>query len=165
MLFWESLLNLVEEGRVVPIVGPDLVTLPGGKALYVHLAEQLAITLGVEPGELPEGNEINHVACNYLSAGNQVEDIYPALKLVSAKTDALPVPEPLLQLAAIPAFRLFVSTTFDSFLTRAIEQERKQKPVVLTYSPADVEDLPAPLEKSTETFVYHLLGKVSATPA
>src|SRR5882672_7144038 len=126
-IFWDTLLQLIEEGKVVPIAGQDLLTVDtpaGSKLLYAYLAEELAGYLGVSADSLPAGSELNEVAYRFLAQSNQVEDIYPALKAVASKAEALPVPEPLLQLADIRPLQLFVTTTFDSFLTRALNQKR-----------------------------------------
>jgi TIR domain/SIR2-like domain len=140
----------------------------GSKLLYTYLAEQLAGYLGVSADTLPAGIELNEVAYRFLAQGNQLEDIYPALKAVASKVEALPVPEPLLQLADIRPLQLFVTTTFDSFLTRAINQKRfggNTKTSVIAYSPTEVADLPGDMKSLNSPIVYHLLGKLSSTPA
>src|SRR5690242_5657904 len=119
-IFWDQVIQLIDEGRIVPVVGPDLLTLPessGNKLLYPFLAERLARYLRVSDKQLPEGAELNEVACRYLSKGKPMQHIYAALKTVAAEADALPIPEPLVQLAAIRPIQLFVSTTFDSMMT------------------------------------------------
>ena len=170
-IFWDTLLQLIEEGKVVPIAGQDLLivdTPVGPKLLYTYLAEQLADYLGVSADNLSLGSELNEVAYRFLAQSNQVEDIYPALKAVASKADALPVPEPLLQLADIHPLQLFVTTTFDSLLTRAINQKRfggNGKTRVFAYSPTEVTDLPGDMKNANSPIVYHLLGKLSSTPA
>ena len=112
----------------------------GPKLLYAYLAEQLAEYVGVSADNLPPGGELNEVAYRFLAQSNQIEDIYPALKAVASKAEALPVPEPLLQLADIRPLQLFVTTTFDSFLTRALNQKRfggNAKTKVLAHSPTE----------------------------
>jgi TIR domain/SIR2-like domain len=162
---------LIEEGRVVPVAGQDLLTITdaaGPKLLYTYFAEQLAGYVGVSSENLPVGGEINEVAYRFLAQGNQVEDIYPALKAVASKADALPIPEPLLQLADIRPLQLFVTTTFDSFLTRALNQKRfggNTRTRVFAHSPTEVQDLPGELKTLDFPVVYHLLGKLSSTPA
>ena len=79
-MFWDILLQLIEEGQVIPVVGRDLLTVSDGdrpKLLYPYLAENLAVALEVSPENLPDGEELNEVACRFISAGNRVEDIYP----------------------------------------------------------------------------------------
>jgi hypothetical protein len=169
-IFWDQLVHLIDEGRVAPVVGQDLLTVPestGERLLYPLLARQLARYLGVSGGDLPAGAELNEVACRYLAKGKPIQRVYAALKTVAAEAEALPIPEPLLQLAAIRPIQLFVSTTFDSSLARALNQERfagQPKTRVFANAPNDVEDLPD-LAALGAPIVYHLLGRLSATPA
>jgi hypothetical protein len=177
-IFWEILIQLIEEGHVIPLVGRDLLIVndaSGPKLFYPYLAEKLAISLGVSPENLPDDEELNEVACRYITQGNRVEDIYPALKTVASRAEAaLQVPEPLLKLAAIRPLRFFVTTTFDSFLSRALNQVRFGGDAVtrfVAHSPTEVQDLPRDLKRARDLtdadppFVYHLMGKLSATPA
>jgi hypothetical protein len=169
-IFWDILIRLIEEGNVVPVVGQDLLTMPGctGAMLYPFLASELAAYLGVSNEDLAHGGELNDVACRFLSQGGQIEDIYPALKTITAPTESLPIPVPLLQLAEIRPLRLFVTTTFDSFLARALNRKRfgdTSGVRVFAYSPNQVEDLPPDYRSFAWPAAYHLFGRVSATPA
>jgi hypothetical protein len=50
--FWDDLLAFIEEGRAIPVVGPELLTIAvNGREtpLYRALAEQLLRTNGLEP--------------------------------------------------------------------------------------------------------------------
>lgn len=170
-IFWDQVIQLIEEGRVVPITGPDLLTLPesaGHKLLYPYLAERLARYLRVSSDGLPPGGELNEVACRYLSKGKPLQHVYAALKTVAAEAETLPIPEPLLQLASIRPLQLFVSTTFDSSLARALNEKRfggNPKTRAFAHTPNEAEDLPTDLKTLGVPVVYHLLGKLSATPA
>jgi len=170
-IFWDTLLQLIDEGEVVPVIGQDLLTVPestGHKLLYPYLATRLAEYLGIPADNLPVDGELNEVACRFLAQGNQVQDVYAALKVVATKAEALPVPDPLQRLAAIRPFRLFVTTTFDGSLARALNQKRfggNPKTRVLAHSPSELEDLPGALDNMDAPVVYHLLGRLSATPA
>jgi hypothetical protein len=170
-IFWDQLLQLIDEGKVVPVVGQDLLRLDettGSRLLYPYLAERLAEYFDIPTDNLPDGNELNEVACRHLAQGNLIEEIYPALKTVTAKLDAAPIPAPLLQLAAIRPLALFVTTTFDTFLARALDHVRfggNPKTRVFSYSPAEADDLPLDTASAGTPVVYHLLGKLSATPA
>jgi len=169
-IFWDQLLQLIDEGRVIPVVGQDLLKLDesgGSQLLYPYLANRLAEYLGISIDQLPDGGELNAVACRYLAQGNPVEEVYPALKTIASTLETLRVPEPLRQLAAIRSFQLFVTTTFDGLLTRAVNDVRfggQARTRVFAYAPAESEDVPADL-KSGPPVVYHLLGRLSATPA
>ena len=114
--FWDQLLRLIEEDKVVPVVGQDVLTIPessGHTHLYPYLATRLAAYLEVSPENLPAGFELNEVASRFIEAGNPGQDVYAALRTVAAEGDAFPIPEPLLHLAAIRPLSLFISTTFE----------------------------------------------------
>jgi hypothetical protein len=166
------LIQLIEEGRLVPVVGQDLLTVPestGHKLLYPFLASKLAEYLEVSTDDLPAGSELNEVACRYLKEGQgKPQEIYAALKTVWAEAAELPVSEPLLQLADIRPLKLFVSTTFDPSLARALNERRyggNSKTVVLAHSPSEAEDVPGNLADLNVPVVYQLMGKLSAIPA
>jgi TIR domain/SIR2-like domain len=170
-IFWDTLIQLIEERKIVPVVGQDVLTITdagGPKLLYAYLAEQLAKYVGVSAENLPPGAELNEVACRFLAQNNQAEDIYPALKAVASKAEGLPIPEALLQLADIGPLQLFVTTTFDSFLTRSLNQKRfggNTRTRVFAHSPTEAQDLPGELKSLDFPVVYHLFGKLSSTPA
>ena len=177
-MFWDILLQLIEEGQVIPVVGRDLLTVSDGdgpKLLYPYLADKLADALEVSPKNLRDGDEINEVACRFISAGNRVEDIYPALKAVACRAEAsLQIPDPLRKLAEITPLRFFVTTTFDSFLSRALNQVRLgglPRTRVFAHSPSELQDLPRDLKSvhdltdADPPVVYQIMGKLSATPA
>ncbi len=155
---------------MVPIVGRDLLTVRGqGREVFLYplLAARLAEYLEVPGDDLPPGGELNAVACRFLERGHGVEDLYPALKTIMPRGDELTVPEPLLRLAEIRHFELYVSTTFDSLLERALDQLRfdgAARTRIITYAPNAVEDLPEDSQPGTPV-VYHLLGRLSAVPA
>ena len=169
-LFWKQLLGYIEAGLVVPIVGEELLRLrlEGREvSLYTLLAERLAPALGVSAEGLPASGALHEVACRYLDAGGDLEGIYPILQEMMPSRGEIPIPEPLLQLASIRPFRLFVTTTFDPLLGWALDQVRfggREKTECLAYSPEDPQDLPCEAEKLTEPVVYHLFGKLSAAP-
>ena len=169
-IFWDQLLELIDEGKVVPIVGQDLLTVPestGHTLLYPLLAQRLAKYLGVGDRDLPPGGELNEIACRYIAKGKPVQRVYAALKTVATEAETLPIPEPLLQLAAIRPMQLFVSTTFDSSMTRALNEKRfggQSRSRVFAHAPNEMEDLPD-VKTLAAPVVYHLLGKLSATPA
>jgi len=164
-LFWEQLLEYIEEGRVVPVVGQALLGLPMGEGevpLYRLLAERLAARLKVEVESYPPGSELDAVAYRYLARAGNVQYLYSSLKSVMPPPGELPIPRPLLQLARIEKFRLFISTTFDSLLARALDQVRfggEARTEVFSYSPgaADPGDI-----GDREAVILHLFGKLSA---
>lgn len=167
-LFWEPLIECIKERRVVPVVGPELLRVKiGGRdlLLYDYLAERLAAKLGVS-GPAPPSS-LHEVACRYLDQHRDIEDVYAALKSVMPPPEELPIPEPLLQLARIEAFQIFVTTTFDPLLERALNQVRfegRPRTRVYSYSPSDPQDIPENARELSEPIVYHLFGKLSSVP-
>lgn len=163
---WERLLQYIEDGTVVPVVGQELVTLDiGGESipLYDHLARQLAAKFGVAlPAPLPRA-ALGLVASRFLESGGEPERIYSELqRIFKALSPATPSPI-LRKLAAIEPFRLFISTTLDSMLSDAISAERKDASTeVVTYSPANPVDLPEQFERLGYTYVFQLLGRASS---
>ena len=171
-LFWEQLLDLIEERAVIPVIGPELLTVAHDSRadhLYPLLAHRLGESLEVPTEDLPEGSELNAVACRFIAQQQDVQDLYPILKKAMPGEEELEIPEPLLQLAQIRNFNLFVTTTFDPLLVRALDQVRfggKQKTIVRCFSPnGGVEDIPDRPEDLETPVVYHLFGKLSAMPS
>ncbi len=166
---WDDLLSFIEERRVIPIVGPELLKITSGdrpQLLYDVLAERLATRLNVDSHELPEHYTLNDVVCRFLANRGRREEAYVRLRGVLKDLEVEP-PAALRQLAAITDFDLFVSTTFDSLLETAINLARfdgVHSTESISYSPNRVTDLPAERERLTRPMVYHLFGKISASP-
>ncbi len=166
---WDDLLSFIEERRVIPIVGPELLRVAtdrGPRQLCDWIAEKLASRLNVSRSDLPEHYTLNDVVCLFLANRGRREEAY--VRLRSVLKDAPFEPPPALrQLAAITDFDLFVTTTFDSLLENAINQERfggTASTEVLAYAPNRVVDLPSERDRLTRPVVYHLFGKLSAFP-
>src|SRR5690242_4629006 len=166
---WDDLLNYIEEHRVIPIIGPDLLrvqTDSGLRPLYVWLAEKLAVRLSVDTAELPQPLTLNDVMCSYLGQRGRREEAYTRLRSIMREVEFAP-PLALRQLAQITDFDLFVTTTFDPLLENAINLERyggQPSTEVLAYAPNRVLDLPVERSQLQRTVVYHLLGRLSASP-
>jgi len=166
---WEDLLSFIEERRVIPIVGPELLlvsTERGPRLLLDWVAERLASRLNVHTTELPPNYTLNDVVCWFLAARGRREEAYVRLRSIIKDANFEP-PQTLRRLAAITDFDLFVSTTCDSLLESAINLERfagASSTDVLSYSPNRVVDLPTERERLQRPLVYHLFGKLSASP-
>jgi hypothetical protein len=166
---WDDLLNYIEEHRVIPIIGPDLlrVQTDGGlRPLYVWLAEKLAARLSVDTAGLPQPLTLNDVMCSYLGQRGRREEAYTRLRSIMREVQFEP-PAALRQLAQITDFDLFVTTTFDPLLENAINLERyggQPSTEVIAYSPNRIADLPAERADLRRSVVYHLLGRLSASP-
>jgi len=166
---WDDLLSFIEERRVIPIVGPELLlvsTERGPRLLLDWVAEKLAGRLNVNIAELPQPYTLNDVVCWFLSARGRREEAYVRMRSIIKEANFEP-PTALRRLAAITDFDLFVSTTFDPLLETAINLERfngAPSTDVLSYAPNRVADLPTERDRLQRPVVYHLFGKVSASP-
>ena len=119
---WEDLLTLVEEGKVIPVVGDGVIVTAEGERLSTWLAGQLAKKLGVAPEQLPQNRPptLNDVVCRHLLNRGDRTDIY--LRLHRILRDSCPEPGPAVRaLASIRDFNLYLSTTFDPLLERALK--------------------------------------------
>ncbi len=170
--FWNQLLRFIDEGHMVPIIGCELLTIEGDRGpepLCSYLARRLAEYLDVETEEVEGMASLNAVACRYKAGNPQlIEEVYSALLEVMPAEDQLPIPEPLRKLAEIEPLKLFVSTTFDPLLERALNEVRfdgERRTRVLAYSPNDPADLPCELSQLARPTVFHLLGRMSAVPS
>src|SRR6202162_5651632 len=166
---WEDLLNFIEERHVIPIIGPELLqveTETGPRLLYEWVAEKLAARLNVDTAELPQPYTLNDVVCWFLASRGRREEAYTRVRSIFRDANFMP-PLALRQLAQITDFDLFVTTTFDPLLEQAINLERfqgAQSTEVIAYTPNRVTDLPSEREKLQRPVIYHLLGRLSASP-
>jgi len=166
---WEDLLSFIEEKRVIPIVGPELLQVStdrGPRLLLDWVAEKLAVRLNVNVQELPQPYTLNDVVCWFLSARGRREEAYVRLRSILKDANFEP-PAALRHLAAITDFNLYISTTFDSLLETAINLERfggAAATDVLSYAPNRVVDLPVERDQLVRPVVYHLFGKLAAAP-
>jgi hypothetical protein len=166
---WDDLISFIEERRVIPIIGPELLmvdTDQGQRLLYDWLAEKLARRLNVDVTQLPQPYTLNDVVCWFLSARGRREEAYVRLRGI-LKDATFEPPRALRRLASIPEFDLFVSTTFDPLLESAINLERfggSPSTEVLSYAPNRVADLPTERDRLLRPVVYHLFGRLSSSP-
>jgi hypothetical protein len=168
--FWDDLLEYIEERRVIPIVGAELLAVPDGAGGEISLPQLLAQKLAERlrlPAEDCVGDDALHqVVCRYLQRGGRREEIYPRIR--NLMKDLAPrVPETLRQLARIRHFNLYVTTTFDSLLAQALDEERfggAAKTVSLAYAPNQVKDIPPNTRQASVPTVFHMLGRMSASP-
>lgn len=145
--FWEELLAQIESGQVVPVLGPELLSIESeGQTLrlYQVLAQRLlakyALTgqmLTADNPPAPADNniilrpyhELNDAVCALAARGKRVQDLYrPIHDLLKTLLETLSPSTlaPLRALASIGPLRLFVSTTPDELFTLALNSERYQ---------------------------------------
>jgi hypothetical protein len=186
--FWEDLLAFIEDGRVVPVIGPELhtVVIDGQELpLYRVLAERLLQKYGLrrcdagDSGaradnevELRKHFELNDAVSELSRRGRRVGDLYrPINDLLRGLLGAEPaIPAALTDLGHITDFRLFVTTTFDDLLARALDTARPNfgpRTDKIAYAPGQpgeqAHDLPD-MQPTNYRAVFHLFGQASPSP-
>lgn len=167
-VFWRSLVAYIKDGKVVPVIGPELVTVRQGEheqPLLRWLAQRLADDVGLDPAELPDGFELNDVVSAYLRADRtrSRNDLYVQIMLLLQEAKLAPSPA-LEALAAIKGLHLFVSLTADSLLAQAIAAARPGTPPrQIAYQKGIVNDLDVD-PGAQRPVVYQLFGTLSSTP-
>ncbi len=128
---WYCLIEEMEKGNVVPIVGPDLLEIPdgteGGSALlYDLVARELIARYHPSSDERISGawSLAACVATVLTTERVNVDKVRRATaKIVDTISASCPIPEALQILAAIDAFDLYVSLTCDLLLFRSLQKE------------------------------------------
>lgn len=168
--FWEILISRIEEGRIVPVVGPEILIVPDADQqqvpLYRLIARRLAAKYDLKAQWHP-GAELNDAVCSYLDEKPRalVEDLYPEINLILKSLKLAPPPS-LLKLAGISGFNLFVTTTMDSLLVAALDQVRfpdQPRTLQIAYAPSqsgDAGDLPE--SETSVPIVFNLFGKATS---
>jgi hypothetical protein len=166
--FWEDLLTLIEEGKVIPVIGAGVVTRGDDQGLfYPWLAARLAEKLGIPLQTQTTPIGLNDVATAHLLNRGDGNALYT--RLARILRDECPAPgQSLLDLASISAFNLYLTTTFDPLLQKAIDSVRNGGATatsVHAFSPGAItKDLPARRRDLSGTTIFHLLGRVSSMP-
>jgi hypothetical protein len=165
--FWEELLFLIEEQKVIPVIGAGVVTRDDQAPFYpwlaMRLAEKLAIVL--EAGTTPA--TLNDVATLHLLKGGAYNVIYTRLARI-LRDECIAPGQALLDLASISGFNLYLTTTFDPLLQKALDRVRHggagTTSVHAFSRGTKPEDLPARRRDLPGPTVFHLLGRISSMP-
>jgi hypothetical protein len=166
--FWEDLLTLIDEGKVIPVIGAGVVTRGDDQSpFYPWLARRVAEKLRIPVERLSASVDLNEVATEHLLNRGDGNALYT--RLARILRDECPGPgQSLLDLASVSAFNLYLTTTFDQLLQKALDSVRNggaSATAVYAFSPgAKTKDLPARRRDLPGTTVFHLLGQVSSMP-
>jgi hypothetical protein len=164
--FWDDLLARIGEGEVVPLVGPGVVTFgPDDELLYPWLAQRLPVELDPPLTFEKPPRDLQEVVDAQRAKGRPVERVYKRLCKIVENPDLRPGTT-LAALAAIEGFQLFISTTFDPLLPRAVEsaspsgnpEERRGASSLRVACPDLPLELPM-MQRSEQRFVYQILGR------
>src|SRR5271169_2614284 len=89
--FWEDLLTLIDEGKVIPVIGAGVVTRGDDQALfYPWLARRVAERLGIPLETLPAVFDLNAVATEHLLNRGDGNALYT--RLARILRDECPAP-------------------------------------------------------------------------
>jgi hypothetical protein len=166
---WEELLAYVDEGQVIPIVGPSWVIEDQGHktTLEAYVASKLAEKFELPPVENGAPPTLNDIVSRYLlKAGKRRQTLYWAILDIVERAHFAP-PPPLLRLASITRFNLFVTTSFDRLMEKAIDTARfngQEYTHSIAYRPDRVYDIDVGKADLARPTVYHLFGQLSAMP-
>jgi TIR domain len=169
--FWEDLLALTERGRVIPVLGAELLSVRDGSRvvpLYDVVAERLLERYKVSS---PTAGLYQAVSA-LVASGTRPRDLYRVVhdilqKVVAEHPEAM---EPLRELASIRHFDSFVTTTPDNLLARALDEARyggERETTEIEYAPklpteliVDIPERPRP----GHTAVFYMFGKADVSP-
>ena len=108
--FWDDLLEYIDERRVIPVVGAELLTVPdgqGGEAPFIPLlAAKLAERLRLPHLAYAGDDALHQVVCRYIQNGGRREEIYPRIRTLLKELNPA-VPPILRALAKIRHFNVF----------------------------------------------------------
>lgn len=162
---WDDLLDFIEQGKVIPIIGEGAVTFGADdRPLYPWLAERLAERLEIPAERLGDSPTISRVVQEHLKRNGERNLIYSRLHRI-LKDPMLTPGSTLRHIAQIDAFKLVLSTSFDPLLERALNEVRhggEARTQSAAFFPgASQKDLPSRAADLASSFVYYLLGRVS----
>jgi hypothetical protein len=179
--FWDDLLAFIEDGRVIPVVGAELLTIEEGGTsvpLYRAVTERLLAKYRLSPEALPDGailrehQELNDAVSALAATGKRVKDLYRPIhdilqQLLASQQEPLPA---LRELASIRHFDLFATTTPDGLLAHALDVVRfggEACTEQIEYAPSlptdRRRDIPE-LRSSRHSAVFYMFGKVDVSP-
>jgi TIR domain len=173
--FWDDLLAFIEDRRVIPVAGMDLLTIEdAGKTvpLYRAVAERLLKRYNLTGATVRDNHELNDAVSALVAVNRRVKDLYrPVNDILHQLLTTVTQPPPVLcELAAIRHFDLFVTATPDDLLVRAINKVRFNGAALTTeieYAPKlpterrrDIPEVP----NSNYAAVFYLFGKTDVAP-
>jgi hypothetical protein len=171
-LFWDHLLGHIEDGKLVPVIGPELTIVSTGERKQTFsslIGQRLASKYRMDASSEMRTMEEAVAAILQRHGREEVELLYARINRIIRDLDPEPC-DALRDLAAIDDLRVFVSTTPDRLLAKALNQVRfRGKPLTreLTFSPNQPTREQSENAMSgglTDTVVLNLFGRATSTP-
>lgn len=168
---WDELLNRMKWGNVIPVIGQGLYRVETGSQhnkdvrLYDYLADRLSEEYGLQ---LPivANHRFAAAALEFLKRKpNRYVELSRFLMEEITHTRLIPA-SPLMKLAGIKSFEMFITTAYDDFLTVSLRKHRRAKVSKIAYggvekrSRLDINDLFDYRNNPRQILVYHILGHI-----
>lgn len=170
--FWDDLLGHMREQVLVPVVGPEMVMVADGERtlpLARLIGERLATRYKLDI-DWNTATGLDAAVRAYLQARGRDQDerLYRVINDILVELDPQPT-QALKDLAGITDFNLFISTTFDNLLARAIDEVRfggARTTQQYWFSPTQSTDVQEQNARrpGTEQVVFKLFGEASSLP-
>jgi len=166
---WEDLLDLIEDGRLVPVLGKELLlvkTGDGERPLEELIVENLIAVLRLSAEDFPEHCSLNEFSVRYLKSfpprkretSKRRIQKHVAEIMIALDPD---IPESLLKLAEVTQFGLYVDTTPYNILERALHQARGTDCVRRNHNlHGDIADIPGKSQRQGAPCVFNLFGEL-----
>jgi len=168
--FWSDLLDLIETGRVIPVLGAGVVTRGDDEQLlYPWLARRLAEELRIPLETLPTQIDLNSVATAHLLNHGKLSKLYTSTGRI-LKNECPAPGQALLDIASISAFNFYLSTTIDPLLQNALDlvryggQRHTTSYALLQGDELRERDIPCEIKELRTATIFNLLGKVTSFP-
>lgn len=164
---WEKLSNIVNDGCVVPVIGPELLQAQDNgrpESMYAVWGRVLAEECNSAQPQT-EGSPLLYDVTNRLSQVMNSNDLaYDIDEVIRRRS--WPIPATLKRLSAISSFPLYVTTTIDHLLKTALDESRPGVRVQeIGFAPRGDKrsiDLPEDFEYGETPTIFHLFGAVSS---
>ena len=168
---WDKLINLIAEGNVVPVVGPELLVVNDPSGAAVRLYDVWGQVLGEQADLAPPAP--GAPAASLYSVTNQLSQVQNGSDLAYDIDDVVrrrpwPVPDSLRQLAGIARFPLVITTTVDHLYKQAFDEARAGRGLGLQeifFTPRGAKtriDLPENFGFGGSRTLFHLFGATAS---
>jgi len=165
---WDELLELIaNDQRTVPIIGPELSTLPAAKGVTfeTYAAQRVAEKNGVP---IESTTTFSQLAAQLAAKGRHPVQISRELSHVHRELlrelTVAKLPESLRLIADIRDFPLLISATPDALLAASFRVTRERDPGTLVNTLTGLTDLPRNWEQGPRPTLFHLFGRINAVP-